>query len=224
MNQRSLSILALCAAALVDIAVSADARAASAEPRSSKTRPGAMATDSGADDEATRVARGHAKRGNEQFNIGKFEEALAAYEAAYAAKPTTIILFNIGLCHYHMHNYERAIFFFQGFLRGAPSHEKAAEARDYLKKAEDEQEQQKAIEPGLVGLNRRPSSAPEELRPATAPTVAAVEPPPPVYKRWWFWTIIGVAVVGGATAVTLYYTLPMDPVPQQGSTGLALDW
>jgi hypothetical protein len=32
----------------------------------------------------------------------------------------------------------------------------------------------------------------EDLAPAPAKV--------PVYKKWWLWTIVGVAVVGGATA------------------------
>jgi hypothetical protein len=27
--------------------------------------------------------------------------------------------------------------------------------------------------------------------------------PPPIYKRWWFWTLIGIAVAGGASAAVL---------------------
>ena len=55
-----------------------------------------------------------------------------------------------------------------------------------------------------IALERIPQAS------TPAPFVAAPAPrrrparrrpaePPPIYRRWWFWTVIGVAVVGGAT-------------------------
>ena len=50
-----------------------------------------------------------------------------------------------------------------------------------------------------------------------APPVAAPEPvaedDTPVYKQWWFWTVIGVAVVGGVTAGLVVGLQDDEPTP-----------
>jgi hypothetical protein len=50
------------------------------------------------------------------FNVGKFPEALADYQAAYEAKPLPGFLFNIAQCYRNMGDYERARFFFRRYL------------------------------------------------------------------------------------------------------------
>src|SRR5262249_38981817 len=36
---------------------------------------------------------------------------------------------------------------------------------------------------------------------------------PSIVTRWWFWTIVGVAVIGGAAAATTYALLTERPLP-----------
>jgi tetratricopeptide (TPR) repeat protein len=50
------------------------------------------------------------------FNLGKFADALADYQAAYQAKPLPGFLFNIAQCYRHMQDYERARFFYRRYL------------------------------------------------------------------------------------------------------------
>ena len=40
----------------------------------------------------------------------------------------------------------------------------------------------------------------------------------PVYKKWWLWTLIGVAVAGGAVAGAVVGTLPSQSIPRSDAT------
>ncbi len=40
--------------------------------------------------------------------------------------------------------------------------------------------------------------------------------PTPIYKRWWFWTVVGLAVTGGATGFGLYMGLKTTPREMTG--------
>src|SRR5215468_6203160 len=61
-------------------------------------------------------ARALFQRAEKSFNLGKFPEALADYQAAYEAKPLSGFLFNIAQCYRNMGNPERARFFYRRFL------------------------------------------------------------------------------------------------------------
>src|SRR5204863_8141840 len=50
-----------------------------------------------------------------KFNVGRFEEALVDYQAAYDVEPLPAFLFNIGQCYRNLGNYERAQFFFRRY-------------------------------------------------------------------------------------------------------------
>src|SRR5262245_44893353 len=61
-------------------------------------------------------ARSLFQRAEMSFNLGKFPEALADYQAAYEAKPLPGFLFNIAQCYRNMGNPERARFFYRRYL------------------------------------------------------------------------------------------------------------
>jgi tetratricopeptide (TPR) repeat protein len=65
-------------------------------------------------------AKALAGRATVEYNIGHFDQALELYSKAYEALPTAALLFDIGQCHRMLANPERAIFFFQGYLREKP--------------------------------------------------------------------------------------------------------
>ena len=60
--------------------------------------------------------------------------------------------------------------------------------------------------PAVAGLGKDGKKAP--AREASRDVQA------PIYKRWWFWTIIGVAVVGGSVAAVAATTGGDDRVPE----------
>src|SRR5687767_11122360 len=74
-----------------------------------------------ADDKAKADAKARAEKGNTHYKLGRFDDALAEYSAAYEIYPAPGLLFNIGQCHKNLKHYERAVFFFEGYLREKPN-------------------------------------------------------------------------------------------------------
>jgi tetratricopeptide (TPR) repeat protein len=166
------------------------------------------------------------------FNVGKFAEALADYQAAYEAKPLPGFLFNIAQCYRNMGDYERARFFFRRYLTLDPrtpnrrrvealidemtrklpeqaekAQEKPAEpppaAKPEVAKAEPEPAE---VPPPVPAPPLPVAAAPIDAQPAPAAPVLASEPQPepsPAWKRWWFWTAAGVIVAGGVAAAII---------------------
>jgi tetratricopeptide (TPR) repeat protein len=62
-------------------------------------------------------ARAQVKKAQLDYKLARFEQALAEYSRAYELYPTPALLFNLGQCHRNLKNHERAIFFFEGYLR-----------------------------------------------------------------------------------------------------------
>jgi tetratricopeptide (TPR) repeat protein len=187
-------------------------------------------------------AREHSERGQIQYNLGRFEEALGEYERAYELYPHPAFLFNLAQCHRELGDYDRAIFFFEGYLREQPeatNRELAEELLEECRQALSEQRQEEAPEI-TEGNEQEPVEAEPPPTPALEPTseldatsVAATPPPEPpvqetrrpVYRSWWFWTILGVVVAGavvGGTVGGLYASSP-EVVDPSGSVG-TVDW
>jgi tetratricopeptide (TPR) repeat protein len=155
----------------------------------------AIARGASADDKATKAARKHFDKGEKLYALGRFDEALVEYEAAFEAKPLPGFLFNIGQCHRNLGDYDAAIFSFRKYLSLAPE----AENREAVLELIDDLEAQK--ERDAEEARRRKLD----------------EPPPPkegkksrFYTKWWFWG--GVAAVAGAGAGT-YFLLRDDGTP-----------
>src|SRR5689334_18866554 len=73
-----------------------------------------------ADDPATRAARRHFERGEKQFALGKFDDALDEYQKAFDAKPLPAFLYNIGQCYRNLGDLDQAIFSFKKYLKLEP--------------------------------------------------------------------------------------------------------
>jgi len=191
--------MSLPLARLVCLGVVTALLAAAAVPPAA-AQPGRTAPDGDAPDAATLESRRHFERAEKLFALGRFEDALAAYGAAYEAKQLPGLLFNIAQCHRNLGHYTEAIFGYRQYLRltpDAPNRDAVLRLIDELegrKRAEDEQRRQE-----------------EEAAAAAAARALAAQPPPasarprPIYGRWWFWT--GVAVVAGGAAAGSYLLL-----------------
>jgi tetratricopeptide (TPR) repeat protein len=149
-----------------------------------------------ADDAGIRAAKRHFTRGEKLFALGKFEQAIEAYQKAYDAKPLPAFLFNIGQCYRNLGDYDAAIFSFKKYLKLAPDAENRVQVEEYIAELEAEQEREAARRLKLDG-DRRTPDRPQE----TADT--------PIYKKWWFWT--GIAVVGAAGGVGIYAATRSGP-------------
>jgi len=157
-----------------------------------------------AEDPSERAAKRHYDRGQKLFALQKFEDALDQFQKAFDAKPIPAFLFNIGQCHRNLGDYDAAIFSFKRFLKLDPE----AENREQVEALIDELETKKAegdTERLGLGKRKKPTDDVDDEGPKETPDGA------PVYKKWWFWT--GVAVVGVAGGVGIYYATKSNGGP-----------
>ena len=66
-------------------------------------------------------AKAHYARGTSYYNLGRYREALAEYEAAYLAVQDPPFLFNIAQCHRKMGRDQEALGAYRSYLRVAPN-------------------------------------------------------------------------------------------------------
>jgi hypothetical protein len=109
------------------------------------------------------------------YRLGRFEEALKAYTRAYELFNAPALLFNIGQCHKNLQNYERALFFFEGYLREETNPEKRALAEELIAASRAAMERQR------IEAARTDPLAPTATPPSTAGPGATGVPltPPP---------------------------------------------
>jgi tetratricopeptide (TPR) repeat protein len=157
------------------------------------------------------VARPLVQHADIEYKLGRFAEALAEYTKAYEVYPTPPLLFNIAQCHRNLRNYERAKFFFEGYLRDSPRTESRALVEDLIREATAELDKQAAARREAAddqlhadedAARRRAEEDRRvaEARRGSAPPGASNKP---VYKKWWFWSAVGGAAI--VTGGTLYY-------------------
>jgi len=193
--------------------------------------------------DARAQAKAQVRKGQLDYKLARFEDALQDYSRAYELYPAPALLFNLGQCHRNLKNYERAIFFFEGYLREQPkidpdqralTEDLIAESRTALDRqnAEARAAAARVAPPPMASLTaRQPVTVPARLAlrsqtatNAGAPTLRALDDSrpshdTPVTHRWWFWTaVVGVALAAGAVA---YYATG-DPrlVAPTGSIGM----
>jgi len=135
-----------------------------------------------AEDAAMKRAQAHFKKGEKLFALGRFDDALVEYEAAFEAKPLPGFLFNIGQCHRNLGDYDAAIFSFRKYLELDPEADDRAEVEDLIDELEEKASEDRIDEP----------PPPPKERPRARKK--------PIYTKWWFWG--GVAVAAGAGAGT----------------------
>lgn len=150
-----------------------------------------------ADDGDTRAAKKHFQKGQKLFDLGRFDDALVEYEAAYEARPLPAFLYNIAQCHRNLGNFKQAIFGYRNYLRQVPD---AANREAVLALIDDLEEQQRELE-------ARAERERAEREPPPPPPPARKRP---LYRRAWFWG--GVAAVA-AVAVGTVLLVGADGAP-----------
>jgi tetratricopeptide (TPR) repeat protein len=187
---------------------------------------GALASGANADDKRDE-AKAHYNTGNTHFKLARFDQALAEYSKAYEIVPIPGLLFNIAQCHLNLKNYERATFFFEGYLREKPDAPDRLTVLGLIKEANQAIESKRiADEAAKTAAEEEAKSAEAERRkenpkfmpnptPATGPVDGGGSSP--VYTKWWFWSAIGGAAlaVGGG----VYLATSGDTVLPSGSLG-----
>jgi tetratricopeptide (TPR) repeat protein len=169
-----------------------------------------------------RPGRALFERAESKFNVGRFDEALVDYQAAYDAEPLPAFLFNIGQCYRNMGNYERAQFFFRRYAAldprspNRPAADRLIAEMDRLAGEQPGVTAAEQASPPPTPLLAAPAPA-ADARPAAAPAPAAVAATtgesaarPPVYRRAWFWVAVSAVVVAGGVAAA-YAVAQDDP-------------
>jgi hypothetical protein len=151
---------------------------------------------------SNRAARAHFLRAEKAFNLAKFTEALAAYEAAYEVRPLPGLLFNIAQCHRNLGDHERAIFFYRRYLNLEPRSKNRDLVLELVAEQEQEQERERSARAALAAP-APPPPPPPTVPMRLDPEASATREAPPLYRRWWVWAAAG-AVAVGVTAVLLY--------------------
>ena len=149
----------------------------------------------GAEEASIKRAQAHFKKGEKLFALGRFDDALAEYQAAFEAYSLPEFLFNIGQCHRNLGSFDEAIFSFRKYLRLKPD----AANRDATEELIAELEAERARNPSKPP-RKRVEPVPDGKGKPVPPARAASKP---IYTKWWFWT--GIVVVAGAatTAVVI---------------------
>lgn len=134
-------------------------------------------------------------RANELSRANQHEQALNAYEGAYALHPSPYLLMNIGRLQYKLGRIEDALLALRKALAQTP--EEDLDKRRRIARFLD------AAENAAASLAR-----------ANPPLPSPPPPPPPIplHKRWQLWTGIGVPLALGAAAVAVGVTVhPFNP-------------
>jgi tetratricopeptide (TPR) repeat protein len=173
------------------------------------------------DQKQEKIARGHFERAESAFNLGRFDEALTGYQAAYEALPLPAFLFNIAQCHRNLRNREQAVFFYQRYLSLAPDAPNRPTVEDLI-----------AEQKGQLEAQRRAAAAPVEpahpvdleLHPEGGEAaVANLERRPPEEPRnggwktgrWMLLGALGAALIGGVALLVIR----TGGTPPSGSLG-----
>jgi tetratricopeptide (TPR) repeat protein len=168
---------------------------------------------------AEKEARRNFQAGEAHFKAGLYAEALADYQAGYAAHPLPGFLINVAQCQRRLGELAKSRATYEKFLLVAPDSPLVPEVKRLIADLDQmlahEAEAQETPKPAKISTDEAEPVAPVlELSPpdpttepagATAATLTVTaEPAQPahrsVWKRWWVWGLIGAAVAGGTVA------------------------
>jgi tetratricopeptide (TPR) repeat protein len=145
-------------------------------------------------------ARSEYDKGTTAYNLGQFDQAVAAFTRAYELDPAPILLFNIAQAHWKKGDRERALFFYRRFLEADPGTDQRerVEARiRELEAAERASQEVAAVPVAPIPTRLQPPPEPPVMVKATEPP-----PAPALYRRPWFWVVMGgIALGAGAVAL-----------------------
>jgi hypothetical protein len=156
-----------------------------------------LASIASADDRSD--ARDHFMKGSKFFDLGKFDEAIKEYEAAYTLRDEPVLLYNIAQAHRLAGHASQAMHFYKSYLHRSPKAPNREEVENKIAELEKLVQQQQITQtlppdqpispgdkPAATASKPKPTtttpSKPPEVAAATKPTTpppTAVEPPPP---------------------------------------------
>jgi hypothetical protein len=190
----------------------------------------AHAADKAADVEARR----HFEEGLKHYNVGEFLEAAKEYTAAYKARPSSVMLYNIAQAYRLGNDSQQALFFYRSYLRNVPGAINRHEVEERIGRLEAQ-----LAAGGPPTPTPSPTPPPPPLVPPTTGTGTVTPSPPapaatpadpavlvarpddsapapasprsPTWRKWWVWTLVGVGVAGAAVGVGVGLGLRSEP-------------
>ncbi len=109
----------------------------------------------------------HYEKATRLYNVGKYQDAIAEYEAAYLVSADPVMLFNIAQCHRLNNQPDEAVRFYKNYLRNAPG----APNRDDVER--------KIVEMERLSEERRRANVPTTQPPSPTPVTPAPGPTVP---------------------------------------------
>ncbi|HEY1693497.1 MAG TPA: hypothetical protein VGG39_15120 [Polyangiaceae bacterium] len=138
-------------------------------------------------------AKALVQRATIEYEVGHFQQALDLYGKAYELLPRPELLFDLGQCHRMLKDHERAVFFFQGYLREKPDAPNRALVEKLLAESQEQLAAQRRADAGRAETERAEADrrAAEQAAATQAPSVGPAplqpplprEPPPPAAER-----------------------------------------
>jgi tetratricopeptide (TPR) repeat protein len=129
-------------------------------------------------DPAFAEAKVLAQKASIEYDVGHFDQALELYTKAYERYPKPALLFDIGQCQRLLGHHERALFFFQGYLRAQPEAKNRPLVETLMQEEQQKLDAQRAAEtanaPSPAATAPSPAAPPDSPSP---PPSAAVVPP-----------------------------------------------
>ena len=191
-------------------------------------------------------AKPHVAAADKAYQLGRFADALGEYSKAYELFAAPPLLFNIAQCHRNLKNWDRAIFFFEGYLAARPAAQNRKFVEELLQEAQGELDKQREAIRRRAEADEKVRLQAEQLR-LTDEQKLRIEAERQrlddsrrfavarheeddrgrrdrerqqngLTHQWWFWTAVGgVALAAGGTAYYLSGSTTM--VPPTGSLG-----
>jgi tetratricopeptide (TPR) repeat protein len=198
-------------------------------------------------DDDKQKAKEHFKLAEQHYKLGRFKDALAEYSKAYELAPLAGFLFNIGQCHRLLGNHERAVFFYEGYLREKPGAKNRKAVLKLIKESRKELDRELAEEKRIEEEKRKAEEArrtaevlkkerdaererareKERMLALERERLAALaearrqeeEKGPAFYETWWFWTLVGTVVAAAAGGTVYALSSSGDTVLPSGNLG-----
>jgi tetratricopeptide (TPR) repeat protein len=82
------------------------------------------------------AAKEHYNRGTSFYDLGKYDDAIREFEAAYELKNDPAFLYNLAQSYRQAGNHERAVHFYKTYLRYVPNAKNRADIEDKIKTEE----------------------------------------------------------------------------------------
>ncbi|MGZ3442643.1 MAG: tetratricopeptide repeat protein [Polyangia bacterium] len=160
-------------------------------------------------DDATAVAREAYDKGMAHYHLEEYDPAIEEWERGFRAKPAPEFLYNIAQAYRLSKRPEKALSFYQKYLRVSPEAKNRDEVERHIASLKEIVDKQKTSAesppqttlptPGTATTTPPPStSTPSTSTTSTRADLVAQPETRPVYKKAWFW-----GVMGGVAAVVV---------------------